>query len=464
MDDRPSEPPKKKRQRHKLPRFGARAAANAAGEFRESLKPGTRAEMFARGWAKHGDGLAAHPKTAAAMEDLRERFEKHGEALDVNHLVSATLDGLFELVREDFQDLWGRDATSAIAGTRVAAVDLDTPWAESQLAGSENLILFSEGLSNYMGLLLDCATALDRNLGNPSEAIATIAAMRHYFIQQAVFGLSATHGLHHAPRGRHHSWLSAHLFVLAHEAAHHTQGHVQMSQYSPEVELEADLIAAHALKSGIRTKVLTRSSRRRQAGAFVALLAVDSFARAMFVRAPDSHPDFASRLAVLRKAGILPQTFSQLETRLAAAAEVAADLGMFTSHAGWDALISSRQWDTSLRSAQSYKTTRVLDQIMSAPSAQLFEILVSEEMNETSVRAAETFGRSLQAAAPLKQRLANCGIDEMQASEICDESLPLSLGDLVQAFMSSTFWGDVEEPERAMTVAAAAAIVRNELR
>lgn len=191
---------------------------------------------------------------------------------------------------------------------------------------------------------------------------ACVAALRYYLIHQRTFGLAGkVMPPEQKPRWTQVTALRPAAFVMAHELGHHLLRHVADEGFNHDQEIAADVLASGVVR--LMTKEAGGSDRDAIRLIWQALVALSLHAEGLFVRAPGTHPDLATRWVAIIKA-LVPDPGYGLPTDLARLLSItreALNTSKPLDESDWESLWESQAWDTSFHDASYQKWVRGLD-------------------------------------------------------------------------------------------------------
>lgn len=289
----------------------------------------------------------------------------------------------------------------------------------------------------------------------------TTASLRFYLVQQRVFGIAAKRFPPLTGRSENTAALLGHLatvFVLAHETAHFSLGHVQNDSTAsgdPANELAADALALEILDTVVSMENIPRSQSLAVAGAVIGLLATDVAERAIFVRSAHTHPQAATRLDALAR--LRPANMKGIEAAmsvLVSSARQAGDIGQPVPEIWWRELHRMEHpqfvtgWD-----ADPIRSTAAFDQLCGQSRKEYQRILLEEAgpLHAGFAEALEYLGENKVLSA-----LRALGAKDWQLATISPASNALSFQWLLQIVIAVAAMRNIDESRRRVLAVALA--------
>lgn len=262
-----------------------------------------------------------------------------------------------------------------------------------------------------------------------------IAALRFYLLRQRVWGNAGKIGLRGAPTRPNDQMLLPTMFIMAHEIAHHVLQHASTEISPQRQELEADDFAFRLLHQINGT--IPKAHAQVFAAASVALIALDLHGQGLFIRGPQSHPQFGARWGALRTLLEIPETEVPLAARdLIEAALIAGRTDLPLLRTDWEALIDSPAWDTSLQTEDYIRFVHGLDLSATFTFEQCRDMLCG---GLAAAGGADFLpGLTELHAGRLKEAILAWKLSA--ADLLLDGAQPLGFYSLMETFQSSPLW------------------------
>ncbi|MGB7450082.1 MAG: hypothetical protein WA892_13290 [Ornithinimicrobium sp.] len=419
-------------------------------------------------WDKIAERLSNDPRTSEDIRRVADSLNRSLHNVTFAQLPTRVVTTALTQIVEDATVLFGAEAMSKLALRDGAVIDLDDPWAESQVSDrGTRIALISSGFFSGVAMHSD---ALKTLTDNPDEHTiqASSAVLRFYHLQQAHFGFSATHYAPGMNKGRWDKRKSMALhFVLAHEIAHHVLGHdTPEGPRQGHQELEADAWAGLLLREGVQSRMMAGFKKGEALrGIYLALMTMHSRERGAFIRPSNTHPPIGQRWAAATREW---QNVSQVwdeGTLLQDVVDMGSHLNKRLPEQWWQAMHASRHWKTNIRGEYPYAVTATLDKLWDTPRKALLEMLL--EMPYANPDAA-SFARAIHVAfdsdESLSATLKECGVSTRTAHRILDTTSPLTRFGLVSAFTRNSLWNpDTPQQDRTMPAFVATALAHHRL-
>lgn len=424
--------------------------------------------------------VSDHEKTLDLIErrpDYEKIKQKHDKitkktGVEIGKLPQAGLDQLLAKLLIAADDVLGTPRPPE--GYRIFAVQLemDAPIATSERFSDESglirvsdsvlsmahhlNVLNSAWLRSYGANVFTANIRSQRAIKNGTDFLLEhpevnngAAALRYYLHHLRTWGLSAKVAPHkdYPLKGLEGFGVIGLSFLVAHEISHYYLGHPPRSGIptSPQelldhhaYELEADALAYEILVRDARRTGI-KSNEALTVGAVLGLLNISMGDNALFIRPPETHPDFTRRWATLQDAG---------------AHRSSSAIGMFNGLLGmvhkasdsfdplpvsvWENFRSASNWNTDIHSFGYYKIIQGFDRSMGF-SPQTIKSLIKD----VTVNGSGTLEDILDALEKKDMHRALSSLRLPNSARLLDAKQPLSHRAFIEEIIKSPIWADI---------------------
>lgn len=440
------------------------------------------------------DEFNAHKPSSAAFAGIG-RLDEPGSA---QLLIERGLRSCFDAVTKLIED------RSLVKDVEVVAVDSDTTSASTRsFPDGSHLIMVSDALMSLLQTLGELIVVWSKSKGRfrlfstvrrvreydmrddlastDPVIIGGAATLRYFILHQRAWATSAHVGTTLSLRDKLHApelslVSSALLFVLAHEVGHVALRHSRIACEVPADEqareLEADLFAFEVLHR------MTNNADAAYASAVLALSAIAITTGPLFIRAPETHPPVADRIANLFNHHPQGLQFAKAYWGFIEMVTGAIAVEQPLDQRCWEAMISQKEFDTRHHRREYFTLIRGFDNCINInPKGARDLILSQDDMPESMRKNFDRIDRS--AVEECLMNLQSGHIDSalyalgvQRTQKLLDPMVPLSFHSMVSALSTCAALGfdgeldvpaplDIKVPAMLLTTCATPLLRRN---
>ncbi|WP_423125796.1 hypothetical protein [Kocuria palustris] len=414
--------------------------------------------------------IEGHPEYKKIKRRQNKITKKTG--VEIGRLPQAGLDQLLELLIAAADDITGMHNLQGTHRLVAVELEMDAPIATSERFSDESglirvsasvssmayhlNVLNSAWLRSYGANVFTAGVRLQRAINKGTDFLLEhpevnngAAALRYYLHHLRTWGLSAkvTPRNERPLKGLEGIGALGLRFLVAHEIAHYYLGHPPRTgipsnhQEAPNLhvyEMEADALAYEILVQNAR-RTGVKSNEALTVGAILGLLNISIGDNFLFIRPPETHPDFSARWAALQESGARHSSsaiglFNGLLGMVHKATESPAPLPVSV----WENFWNAPNWDTRIHSSGYYKVIQGIDRSMGfAPET--LKGLIEDLTTSGSAILVDVIdaieGNDMQRALTYL-RLSNI-------SRLLDAKQPLSHRAFIEEIIKSPVWVDI---------------------